>query len=153
MSFNVYLAESLGGGTSDHHAIFVEGNLPSDGVACSNTLRPARFLYQVKGSIAQGMTYEFRDARDDDVCLARTLLGTVDGDDFNCIDRICSAVPPPKKQFHGPKRLFPRQKLYKCQAWTRDALAAMERGGILRNIHGVPWQDIHEARRTETWSI
>ncbi len=153
MSYSVYLAESLGGGTSDHHAILVEDNPRSDDVASSNSLKPARFLYQAKGSIAQGMTYEFRHARDDDVCLARTLLGAVDADDFNCIDRICSAVPPPKKQFHGPKRLFPREKLYKCQAWTRDALGAMEREGILRNIHGFPWQDIHEARRTETWSI
>ncbi|KAK4235102.1 hypothetical protein C8A03DRAFT_18100 [Achaetomium macrosporum] len=146
MSYNVYLAESLGGGKSDHHAILVERDVPA------KTGEP-RFLYQVKGSIAQGMTYEFRGAREDDFMLGKTLLGSVDADNFNCIDRICSSVPPPKKQFHGPKRLYPREKLYKCQAWTRDALGALETEGILRNPHGIPWQEIHEGRRTDTWSI
>jgi len=152
--YHVYLAESLGGGNSDHHAIFVERSLPSkkSGEIKSDE-QPAQFLYQVKGSIAQGMTYEFREAREEDFCLGQTLLGMVDADDFNCIDRVCSSLPPPKKQFHGPKRLFPRERLYKCQAWTRDALRALEAEGILRNAHGVSWQSIHEGRRTETWSI
>ncbi|KAK4152174.1 hypothetical protein C8A00DRAFT_16477 [Chaetomidium leptoderma] len=150
MSFNVYLAESLGGGNSDHHAILLERVVPQHATPCTKN---PNFLYQVKGSIAQGMTYEFRDARPEDTFLGKTLLGTVDADDVNCVDRICSSVPPPKKQFHGPKRLYPREKLYKCQAWTRDALRAMETQGILTSPHGVPWQHIHEARRTETWSI
>jgi hypothetical protein len=144
MSYNVYLAESLGGGKSDHHAILVE---PSN-MAPGN--RSRGFLYQVKGSIA---AYEFRDAREDDFSLGKTLLGTVDADDFNCIDRVCSALPPPKKQFHGLKRLYPREKLYKCLAWTRDALRALEAEGTLRSLHGMPWHEIHEGRRTETWSI
>lgn len=143
MLYNVYLAESLGGGTSDHHAILVEQ---------AGREAPC-FLYQVKGSIAQGMVYEFRTANDEDFFLGRTLLGTVEADDFNCIDRICAAVQPPKKQFHGPKRLYPREKLYKCQAWTRDALRSMAAEGILRDLHGIPWSAIHEGRRTDTWSI
>lgn len=148
--FNVYLAESLGGGNSDHHALLVEQAVPPDELPSTDSLR---FLYQVKGSIAQGMEYEFRRANDEDFFLGKTLLGTVDADDFNCIDRICAALPPPKKQFHGPKRLYPREKLYKCQAWTRDALRALEGEGVLRSPHGVPWQEIHEGRRTDTWSI
>lgn len=149
-AYNIYLAESLGGGKGDHHAIMVENTalqftMPDTG--------PRAFLYQVKGSIAQGMTYEFRDAREEDSFLGKTLLGTVEGSDFNCIDRICAALPAPKKQFNGPKRLFPREKLYKCQAWTRDALQALEDEGILRNPHGIPWQGIYEGRRTETWSV
>jgi hypothetical protein len=150
MSYNVYLAESLGGGKSDHHAILVEPT-----VSPNTALKTGRlgFLYQVKGSIAQGMTYEFRDARKDDFCLGKTFLGTVDADNFNCIDRVCSALPPPKKQFHGPKRLYPREKLYKCQAWTRDALRALEAEGVLRNPYWMSWHEIHEGRRTETWSI
>jgi hypothetical protein len=149
MSYNLYLAESLGGGNSDHHATLVEQ-------AASRDPTPSKFrhfIFQVKGSIAQGMTYEFRDVREEDVFLGKTLLGTVDADDFNCIDRICAALPPPKQQFHGPKRMYPREKLYKCQAWTRDALRALAAEGILKDPHGVPWQDIHEGRRTETWSI
>jgi hypothetical protein len=146
MSYNVYLAESLGGGKSDHHAILVARDIPSK-------TREPRFLYQVKGSIAQGMTYEFREAREDDFMLGKTWLGTVEAEDFNCIDRICSSVPPPGKQFDGPRRLYPRKKLYKCQAWTRAALRALEAEGILRNPHGMSWEVIHESRRTETWSI
>lgn len=148
--YNVYLAESLGGGNSDHHALLVEQVLPPRTMTSSKT---PRFLYQVKGSIAHGMEYEFRHASDEDFFLGRTLLGTVDADDFNCIDRICSSVPPPKKQFHGPKRLYPREKLYKCQAWTQDALCALEAGGVLRCPYGVSWQELHEGRRTDAWSI
>lgn len=151
--YQVYLAESLGGGNSDHHALLVELCLPCNLGETKSSDQPIRFLYQVKGSIAQGMTYEFREAREEDFCLGKTLLGMVDADDFNCIDRVCSSLPPPKKQFHGPKRLFPREKLYKCQAWTRDALRLLEAEGVLRNPYGVPWQIIHEGRRTETWSI
>ncbi|KAK4043898.1 hypothetical protein C8A01DRAFT_31996 [Parachaetomium inaequale] len=150
MSYNVYLAESLGGGNSDHHAILLE---PAASRSTAHGIEPSCFIFQVKDSVAQGMTYEFRDARDEDFFLGKTLLGTVDADDFNCIDRVCAALPPPKKQFHGPKRLYPREKLYKCQAWTRDALRALAAEGVLRNPYGVPWQDIHEGRRTGTWSI
>jgi hypothetical protein len=148
--YNVYLAESLGGGNSDHHALLVEQVVRPNAVP---TNKMARFLYQVKGSIAQGMEYEFRYANDEDFFLGKTLFGTVDAADFNCIDRVCSALPPPKKQFHGPKRLYPREKLYKCQAWTRDALRALEVGGVLQSPHGVSWQEIHEGRRADTWSI
>ncbi|KAK3896913.1 hypothetical protein C8A05DRAFT_20222 [Staphylotrichum tortipilum] len=158
MSYAVYLAESLGGGNSDHHALLAEPitqSAPNTATTQSTAIPPppTRFLYQVKGSIAQGMEYEFREARDEDSYLGKTLLGTVDTDDFNCIDRVCSSLPPPKKQFNGPKRLYPREKLYKCQAWTRDVLGKLEAEGILRCPHGFPWQDIHEGRRTETWSI
>ncbi|KAL2126617.1 hypothetical protein VTI74DRAFT_529 [Chaetomium olivicolor] len=135
-NYNVYLAESLGGGWPDHHAILVEA------ANADSNVNKLRFLYQVKGSIAQGMTYEFREAREDDYMLGKTLVGAVDADDFNCIGRICSALSPPKKQFDGPKRLYPKERLYKCQAWTRDALRALETEGILKNPHGVPWQDI-----------
>lgn len=149
-SYNVYLAESLGGGNSDHHAILVE---PAASQSALPNFENQGYLYQVKGNIAQGMTYEFRQAKDEDFYLGKTLLGTVDADDFNCIDRICSALPPPKKQFNGPKRLYPREKLYKCQAWTRDVLRALEAEGVLKSVHGVAWQEIHEGRRAETWSI
>jgi hypothetical protein len=149
-SYNIYLAESLGGGKGDHHAILVENAALQPTTPNTN---PRAFLYQVKGSIAQGMTYEFRDAREEDSFLGKTLLGTVEENDFNCIDRICASLPAPKKQFNGPKRLFPREKLYRCQAWTRDALQALEDERVLRNLHGALWQGIHEGRRTETWSI
>ncbi len=163
MSYAVYLAESLGGGNSDHHAILVEAVTTSTPRTTTTQSTPAktdtthppptRFLYQVKGSIAQGMEYEFREARPEDSYLGKTLLGTVDADDFNCIDRVCSLIPAPKKQFNGPKRLYPREKLYKCQAWTRDALEKLEAEGILRSPHGVAWQEIREARRTNTWCL
>lgn len=99
------------------------------------------------------MTYEFRDARDEDSFLGKTLLGTIEYGNFNCLDRICAALPPPKKQFDGARRLLPREKLYQCQAWTRDALQALENGGVLKGLHGVAWQGIHEGKGIETWSI
>ena len=164
MTYAIYLAESLGGGNSDHHAILVElmtksgASTPiTQSTTAASTAAthqpPTGFLYQVKGSIAQGMEYEFREARAEDFYLGKTLLGTVDADDFNCVDRVCSSLPPPKKQFNGPKRLYPREKLYKCQAWTRDVLGKFEAEGVLKCPHAVPWREIHEGRRTETWSI
>jgi len=166
MSYAIYLAESLGGENSDHHAIPVEPIATSTLDTYMTTTTPStitptatihppptRFLYQVKGSIAQGMTYEFREARPEDSYLGKTLLGTVDADDFNCIDRVCLSTPAPKKQFNGPKRLYPREKLYKCQAWTRDVLGKLEAERVLRSLHGVSWRGIHETRRTETWSV
>ncbi|KAF3913086.1 hypothetical protein AA313_de0200582 [Arthrobotrys entomopaga] len=35
---------------------------------------------------------------------------------------ICEAVPAPKKQFQGPKRLYPREPLRACQEWAAEVV-------------------------------
>jgi hypothetical protein len=97
MALNVCLVASLGGGKNDHHAIFVETKADTgNGV-----------LFHVTGDIQNGMTYQSRDEKPEGtvIFLTKSLIGKVSAVDFPRIDTICRAIPPPQKQFNGPKRI------------------------------------------------
>jgi hypothetical protein len=37
----------------------------------------------------------------------------------------------PKKQFQGAKKLFPREKLRRCQEWVDEAVGLLRKRGVL----------------------
>jgi hypothetical protein len=36
------------------------------------------------------------------------------------------------KQYHGNELVVPRERLRRCQKWTREAISALRRAGVLR---------------------
>lgn len=104
----------------DHHALFVETHEvgPNTG-----------HVYNVQGEIQNGMTFEHdtTDVPEKSPMLAgKELIGTVSHADYPRVLSICqNNVPVPEKQFDGPKRLYPKAPLRRCQEWTREAIQAL----------------------------
>jgi len=123
MSHNVYRVAFLGT-PRDHHVIFVETKVDGSGV-----------IFQVRGDIQNGMTYEFKDGKkpeDSASFVSKTPIGKVSLADVPRIDPICKRIPPPPKQFNGPKRINPSIPLRRCQEWTQEAVQALQNEGILK---------------------
>ena len=62
----------------------------------------------------------------------KQFIGTVTRDNYIHIRSIVNSVPPPKKQFNGPKKINPSEPLRRCQEWTSDAIQALTDRGILQ---------------------
>jgi hypothetical protein len=124
MSYAVYLVTSIGA-PRDHHAIFVETNKDLTG-----------YIYQVTGNIQTGMIYGHRSSNrpeeDSTSFLAKTYIGKVSQADYDRIQPVIEAIPPPSKQFDGPKRINPGVPLRRCQEWTEEAIGALIDNGILQ---------------------
>ncbi|KAG5956430.1 hypothetical protein E4U13_005083 [Claviceps humidiphila] len=123
MSYNVYRVVSLGV-PRNHQAIFVVINADGSGD-----------VFHVTGNIQEGMTYE-HEAREPPessaTFLEKRLLGRVSIDQYEQFKSICKGVAPPKKQFNGPKRLFPKEPLRRCGEWADEATQALLSSGILQ---------------------
>lgn len=94
MSHQVYLVAFLGV-TRDHHAIFVEINEDKSGM-----------LFHVIGDIQKGMTYETKASRSPDKStsfVGMDLLGTITTSNYLRVESVCQQIPPPAKQFDGPR--------------------------------------------------
>lgn len=123
MSFNVYRV-SYAGLPRDHHAIFVEKNHDQSG-----------HVFQVTGDIQNGMKHEDKPAKkpeDSATYQSKELIGNVTAADFARIKSTCESIPPPKKQFEGPRRLYPKEPLRRCQEWTQEAIQTLVNAGILK---------------------
>lgn len=122
-SFKVYRAECPGM-PRDHHAIFVETDTDTSGR-----------LFHVTGTIARGMLYEEKDLKFPDLSYSyenMTLLGAVVKADLDQFRQVCQSIPPPKKQFEGPRRLNPKEPLRHCQQWVAEAIDALKGQGVLK---------------------
>lgn len=125
MAYKVWRIDSLGM-PRNHHAIFIETDAQSGG----------GILLQVTGSIQDGM--EFTDQQTgkpqdvDASFIGRTLLGRVAVHDVDRMRAACRGNPPPAKQFDGPRRINPGEKLRRCQEWTAETVEVLRRGGVLR---------------------
>ncbi|KAK3305694.1 uncharacterized protein B0T15DRAFT_533134 [Chaetomium strumarium] len=51
---------------------------------------------------------------------------------YDQVHSVCSSIPPPAKQYHGPKLLVPKSQLRRCQEWTREAVHEPRAQGILQ---------------------
>ncbi|TQV91631.1 hypothetical protein IF1G_09697 [Cordyceps javanica] len=122
MQHRVYLSISLGA-PRDHHSIFIENEPGGPGT-----------VLQATGNIQTGMTFEVKTNNRPEASpefLKREYLGWVSAEDLHRVESVCASVPPPKKQFDGPRRLYPGQPLRRCQEWTQEAIDALVTGGIL----------------------
>lgn len=116
VSYDVYRVESAGM-PRDHHAIFVQTNNDGSG-----------HTFQVTGNIQTGMVYEDKPTeRPEDLATyqGKLLIGTVTAANYDRIKEVCKGIPAPKKQFDGPRRLFPNEQLRRCQEWTKEAIDAL----------------------------
>ena len=59
-------------------------------------------------------------------------LGIITTDNYSRIFAACEAVAPPKKQFDGPRHLYPAEPLRRCQEWTREAVQTLKDAGVLQ---------------------
>lgn len=114
MSHHVYLVEYLGA-PRNHHAIFIETDDSQSG-----------YLYHVKGTIQDGMTYEVKHRSNPEQSTTfakKTYLGWVNEPDYSRVNDICGGVPPPKKQFKKGRRLdpgcYPSVERWRCFANPR----------------------------------
>lgn len=124
MSYNVYRV-SYTGLPRDHHAIFVEMNNDKSG-----------WLFQVTGDIQTGMRHNDKAARkpeESGTYQSKIAIGTVATEDFERIKPTCESILAPKKQYDGPRRLYPREPVRRCQEWTQEAIDALVKEGILKN--------------------
>ncbi|KAJ4366820.1 hypothetical protein N0V83_007345 [Neocucurbitaria cava] len=113
-----------GGAPRNHVGIFVEVNEDLSGS-----------LFQVTGSIQNGMTFGHKKAyrpEDSASYVSKTYVGTIAKDDYARIQAIVEAIPPPPKQFNGPRRIDPSKPLITCQEWTKEAVQALKDGGVLK---------------------
>lgn len=125
MSYAVYRVSSSGL-PRDHHAIFVEtGEIgPESG-----------HLFNVIGDIQTGMTFESKPTAKPDesslTFLSKERMGSVTHANYPRILTICQNTEPPKRQFQGPKRLYPDEPLRRCQEWTAEVIKALVDAQIL----------------------
>jgi hypothetical protein len=123
MSYSVYLVSSVGA-PRDHHAIFVETGINGSGSK-----------FQVTGNIQEGMVYQQKsDEKPEDsiTFITKSYIGTISEADFARIQFVVGAIPPPAKQFDGPRRIKSREPLRRCQEWTNEAIQVLKDQGILQ---------------------
>lgn len=126
--YDVFWVESAGM-PINHVAIFVETHELGPGTGHS---------FQVSGNIQQGMYHNHRlgkkpEEDEQSAFISKRFLGRVsravyDNGNFR---QVCDLVEAPPKQFEGPKRLFPGQKLIRCGEWAEDAVKKLRSEGIL----------------------
>ncbi|KAL1860729.1 hypothetical protein VTK73DRAFT_7208 [Phialemonium thermophilum] len=123
MSYPVYLVAYLGA-PRNHHALFIETDPNTHG----------GILFHVVGDIQNGMTFEERPSRDPSTSASFvewSIIGYINPGDIGHMRSVCTSIPPPKKQFHGPRRLYPNEPLRRCQEWTNETINALTANGIL----------------------
>ncbi|EGE00898.1 hypothetical protein TESG_08193 [Trichophyton tonsurans CBS 112818] len=125
MSYPVYRV-AYGGLPRDHHSIFVETgeNGPKTG-----------HLFHVTGDIQNGMVFDEKPAKEPEssaTFVGKEKIGTVTHANYPRIKDICASITPPKKQFQGPKRLYPKEPLRRCQEWTRETVDALKDAQVLQ---------------------
>jgi hypothetical protein len=124
MSYNAYVVAFIGA-PRDHHTIFIETN--SDG---------SGYIYQVAGDIQNGMSHSHKPGKkpeDSYTFVSKEFIGTVSTANYPQVATICNGIPPPKKQFQGPRRLYPNEPLRRCQEWNGEAIQALKSAGVLES--------------------
>ncbi|KAK2873651.1 hypothetical protein FQN49_002205 [Arthroderma sp. PD_2] len=119
MSFYTVYRVTETGLPRDHHAIFVETQEDGPGTGCR---------FNVTGNVQNGMEYEERGAnrpRESASFLDMEKLGVVAPGSYPRFQSICRSTPVPKKQFDGPRRLYPDEPLRRCQEWTAETLTSL----------------------------
>ncbi|PQE06335.1 hypothetical protein CJF32_00002016 [Rutstroemia sp. NJR-2017a WRK4] len=80
------------------------------------------FVYQITGSTQTGMEHDHKSTQrpEDSASFAglKKFLGTVSHENYSSVASVVDGIPPPKKQFDGPRRIAPKEPLRRCQEWT-----------------------------------
>lgn len=75
---------------------------------------------------------------------SKRLLGRVSREAYDAgkFRQVCNLVEPPPKQFNGPKKLFPGQKLIRCVEWAEKAIEELKSEGVLTGFDGIIMNEI-----------
>nr|OQO19661.1 hypothetical protein B0A51_10970 [Rachicladosporium sp. CCFEE 5018] len=129
--FSVYTAESLGS-TINHIKIFIETH--ENGTGSGRT-------YEVTGTIVKGgggQKYEEDHAaadpanRPEHVAGTKLKVGLVREVDLEQFSEVCRSVPTPEPQLNlNGSRMDPSKPVRRCTEWTREAVKALIKSGIL----------------------
>ncbi|KKZ63732.1 hypothetical protein EMCG_01966 [[Emmonsia] crescens] len=65
---------------------------------------------------------------------SKDFVGKVSAVNFSRIKGICETIPAPKKQFEGPRRLYPQEPIRRCQEWTTEVIEALVNEHVLENL-------------------
>ncbi|KAL4817800.1 hypothetical protein BDW67DRAFT_26152 [Aspergillus spinulosporus] len=127
-TYAAYAVAETSLGPLDHHYIFIETHE-------QGPMTGHRF--HVIGNIQEGMTFNHRfcnKPEDEPMFLSKERIGAVRIDDYESgrFLSVCQEIEVPKKQFQGAKRLFPEEKLRRCQEWAAEAVALLKERGLLR---------------------
>ncbi|KAL4883042.1 hypothetical protein BJY04DRAFT_216755 [Aspergillus karnatakaensis] len=127
-TYSAYRIAETSLGPQDHHYIFIETN--EDGPLTGHR-------FHVIGNIQEGMTFNHRPCivpEDEPVFQSKDRIGIVTMEDYESgkVQAICEEVEVPKKQFQGAKRLFPKERLRRCQEWADEAVALLRERAVLR---------------------
>ena len=119
--YNVYLV-TYAGLPRDHHAILIH---EVDG---------AGRVYQVTGNIQEGLSFETSTEKPEESAEFpdKTQIGTVTAANNQRIEGICQNVPSPKKHFDGHRRLYPTEKIRRCQQWNAETIEALRAAEVLQ---------------------
>lgn len=94
------------------------------------------YLYQVSGNIQTGMIHDHKKTKQPEASNSfdglKQLIGSVTHNNYVHICSIVNGIPPPKKRFDGPKKIYPKEPLKLCQEWTNEAIQALTDHGILQ---------------------
>ena len=84
------------------------------------------------------MVFEHRPAPDLDtlpLLSEKKKVGTVSQADYPArFIAVCERVPPPKKQFDGAKRLYPKEPVRRCGEWAEETVEALTQAGVLKLV-------------------
>lgn len=124
MSHPVYLVATIGA-PRNHHALFVE----------TDSVTGRGVVFQVTGNIQNGMQFETENRQCPEQSIGfvkKSHLGHVAADSLHLVEDTCRANPAPKRQFDGPKRLYPDEPLRRCQEWTKETVDSLISRRILQ---------------------
>lgn len=142
------------------YKVYVQSYLgaPRDHVSLVVVTDPAKMageMYHVEGSIQAGMKYVHKKAQAPLQSVSfqkRMCVGQVAAADLPKVQQICASIPPPAKQYDGPKLLVPKEKVRRCGEWTKEAVAALKAAKVVVGQSGA-WEtraELEAAARPKT---
>ncbi|KAF2272865.1 uncharacterized protein EI97DRAFT_436633 [Westerdykella ornata] len=121
-TLDLYLLTSVGF-PRDHHSLFLLTDPSGRGI-----------IFQVTGNIQEGMRFEKKDVENPELSneyISKSKIGVVSDENLARMESVLRGIAPPTKQFDGPTRIDASVPLRRCQEWTREAVEALGKDGIL----------------------
>lgn len=134
MSYPMYRVEYCSLSTKGQHSLFIETEPERAGQ-----------LYEVRGDIRYCDTtfwiFTVTGRPEDSPSFEeKTYLGSIVADRFHMVESICLSIQPPKKQWDGPRRLYPDQPLRQSREWVNEVIAAFIASGTAQPfMQGMSW--------------
>lgn len=143
-AYNVYVQQYLGA-PRDHVSL----------VVVTDPEKMAGEMYHVEGNIQTVMNYFHKKAQAPLQSVSfqkRMYVEQVTAANLPKVQQICASIPPPAKQYDGPKLLVPKDQVRRCGEWTKEAVAALKAAKVVVGQSGA-WEtrvELEAAARPKT---